>query len=319
MEAAGDVVSRAAPLPARRVLSAEDVALFHERGWLVVPNILSGEELEELRAHSRRLARQEVDLGGLGAHHRAATLKDPEADLLPSSAPESELDPAASTSEDMHFRYFQFHRHMPLHEKYLLHPRILDCLEALIGADILALQSQLFLKPPGQPGQTYHQDAAYIRTQPDTLLGSWLAIDDSSESNGGLRFVQPEAPAIMDEPLREFDAAGISERANKDAAEPGRELVPHVPAGSVMFFHGHLLHSSRRNESETSARRSFVCHYCSANSDGRATGARPILARGSSSRRGEQAEMLRLPLFQGLAPPDPAADAASAAGADARL
>ena len=150
MEAAGDVVSRAAPLPARRVLSAEDVALFHERGWLVVPNILSGEELEELRAHSRRLARQEVDLGGLGAHHRAATLTKEEE--LPSSAPESELDPAASASEDRHFRYFQFHRHMPLHEKYLLHPRILDCLEALIGADILALQSQLFLKPPGQPG-----------------------------------------------------------------------------------------------------------------------------------------------------------------------
>ena len=47
------------------------------------------------------------------------------------------------------------HRELEIHERFLLHPRILDVLEALIGPDVLALQSMLFLKPGGA-GQGFH-------------------------------------------------------------------------------------------------------------------------------------------------------------------
>ena len=69
------------------------------------------------------------------------------------------------------------HRVSPMHERFLLHPRVLDGLEALIGPDVLALQSMLFFKRPGQPGQGYHQDSYYMPTFPDTLCGAWLALD----------------------------------------------------------------------------------------------------------------------------------------------
>lgn len=42
-----------------------------------------------------------------------------------------------------------------------MHPRVLDVLEAIIGPDVLALQSMFFLKWPGPRGQGYHQDAYY--------------------------------------------------------------------------------------------------------------------------------------------------------------
>ncbi len=71
---------------------------------------------------------------------------------------------------------------VPLHERYMLHPRVLDVLQALIGPDVLAMQTMLFLKPPGKPGQGWHQDSYYIPTHPDTLIGAWIAIDDCDES-----------------------------------------------------------------------------------------------------------------------------------------
>ena len=65
---------------------------------------------------------------------------------------------------------------------------MLDVLQALIGPDVLALQTMLFLKPPGKPGQGWHQDSYYIPTHPDTLCGAWIAIDDCDELNGAMWF-----------------------------------------------------------------------------------------------------------------------------------
>ena len=69
-------------------------------------------------------------------------------------------------------------------ERFLLHARILDVLEALIGPDVLALQTMLFFNAPGMGGQGWHQDAYYITTYPDTLIGTWLALERADEENG---------------------------------------------------------------------------------------------------------------------------------------
>ena len=78
------------------------------------------------------------------------------------------------------------HRRLEIHERYLLHPRVLDVVEGLVGPDVLALQTMLFLKPPGADGQGYHQDSFHIITQPDTLIGAWIALDRADEENGCL-------------------------------------------------------------------------------------------------------------------------------------
>jgi ectoine hydroxylase-related dioxygenase (phytanoyl-CoA dioxygenase family) len=44
----------------------------------------------------------------------------------------------------------------------------------------------LFLNPPGLGGQGWHQDAYYIPTFPDTLIGAWLTLDQADEENGCL-------------------------------------------------------------------------------------------------------------------------------------
>ena len=75
---------------------------------------------------------------------------------------------------------------LEIHERYLLHPRLVDVVAGLVGPDVLALQTMLFVKGPGSPGQGYHQDSFHIITEPDTLIGAWVALDRADEENGCL-------------------------------------------------------------------------------------------------------------------------------------
>src|SRR5436305_10451531 len=103
-------------------------------------------------------------------------------------APPANLSPMEKAQ--FFLRIHMLHRKLALHERYMLHPRVLDALEVLIGPDVLAMQTMLFLKPPGKPGQGWHQDTYYIPTHPDTLCGAWIAIDACDEQNGAMWFAQ---------------------------------------------------------------------------------------------------------------------------------
>jgi hypothetical protein len=209
-------------------------------------------------------------------------------------------------------RIHMLHRKHELHERYLLQPRILDVLEALIGPDVLALQTMLFLKPPGREGQGFHQDSYYITTYPDTLIGAWIAIDRADEENGCLWVIpgsqhEPIYPDAMKLGQNHTDGAikdltVISGASANDEAEnglapvaakyPGKEISVVADPGDVVFFHGHLLHRSFTNSSRTRYRRAFVSHYCNARSwvpwnhgmpfEGPAANYQHILARGNS-------------------------------------
>lgn len=208
-------------------------------------------------------------------------------------------------------RVHQLHRIDATAEWGLLHPRILDVLEAIIGPDVLALQSMLFYNPPGTGGQGWHQDAFYITTYPDTLIGVWIALEPADEENGCLWV----APTSNQEPIYpsahphghvhsegSFDDLHSVENVSHLDDEintlsqiakryPPPVSVPMNP-GDVLFFEGHLLHRSYPNRSQDRWRRAYVCHYCNARSwvpwnhgeayEGDSANALHILARGST-------------------------------------
>lgn len=275
---------------AYRVSVAEYVQ-FCEQGYLVVPGLVPPEDVREMNDH--------VD-------HLLAGRETIEGAAMMSGLGQA---PGPVRPEDW-LRVHMLHRRSPIHERFLLHPRILDVLEALIGPDVLALQTMLFFKQPGQPGQGYHQDSYYIPTFPDTLCGAWLALTHADEENGCLWFT----PGSQHEPvypdprgwasalqanlgdLGTIDHAshtdesvnGLTRVANKYA---GREAPVVAEPGDVVFFGGHILHRSHTNQS-TRPRRSFVGHYCNARSwvpwnhgepyEGEAANALHILARGDT-------------------------------------
>src|SRR4030095_13286908 len=66
------------------------------------------------------------------------------------------------------------------------HPGIVEVLTQIIGPNVKMMQSMLFIKAPGKPGQTWHQDEGHIPTRDRSLTGVWIALDDASVDNGCL-------------------------------------------------------------------------------------------------------------------------------------
>src|SRR5215218_11000104 len=168
-------------------VSVDEYKAFRQQGFLVVRGLLDPDEVEELRGHTEllmqgRLPEQEATMSERDTNSDSGTTGQA------LEAPPDHLSPEEKAQYFL--RVHMLHRKLKLHERYLLHPGVLDVLEALIGPDVLALQTMLFLKPPGKPGQGWHQDSYYIPTHPDTLCGAWIAIDDCDEINGAMWFAK---------------------------------------------------------------------------------------------------------------------------------
>ena len=243
-------------------VTVEQYKQFRRDGYLVVRGLVTPEEVAELALYTEQLIAGERSMPGV----------DP---------------PAADASESerrLHYdRVHMPHRTEAIAERFLLHPRVVDVLEALIGPDVLALQTMLLFKQPGHAGQGFHQDSYYIPTQPDSLIGAWMAIDRADEGNGCLWMT----PGSQAEPIYP-DCDGVTQQGDiilndieaiKSASHPDVETntlarialrydredaVPAEP-GDVIFFGGHIFHRSHRNDSGR-PRRAFISHYCNARS-----------------------------------------------------
>ncbi len=262
-------------------VSVEEYSTFKRNGFLVVRGLVSPDEITELRQHTEDLMQ-----GRLPEQNRQMR----EGDKPGSGTAVQGLEaPPAHLSPDEKAQYFlrihMLHRQLKLHERYMLHPRVLDVLESIIGPDVLALQTMLFLKPPGKPGQGWHQDRFYIPTHPDTLCGAWIAIDDTDELNGAMWMalgsasepVYPPHASLGHNAFGQRELGGIQyvggvsdpddekNDLSQIADKYPQVLVP-AKAGDVAFFNGHILHRSKKNWTEDRYRRSFVSHYCNARS-----------------------------------------------------
>jgi phytanoyl-CoA hydroxylase len=160
------------------------------------------------------------------------------------------------------------HKISPLMRRTLAHPKIVDVLTGVIGPNVKAMQSMLFIKAEGKPGQAWHQDEYFIPTRDRSLIAAWIALDDATIENGCL-WVLPgsQAPGVIypdrDHDDERFDCAIEA----YDFPYRDSDAVPvEVPAGSIVFFNGYLLHRSLPNTSASGLRRALVQHYMSAES-----------------------------------------------------
>jgi len=262
-------------------VTVEQYTFFRRWGYLVVPQLVGPDDIAELRQHTDELMQ-----GRLPQQQNVMANRDVSKDNGVTTQ-ELEAPPAHLSPEDkaqFFLRLHMLHRKLALHERYMLHPRVLDVLEVIIGPDVLAMQTMLFLKPPGKPGQGWHQDSYYIPTHPDTLCGAWIAIDDCDELNGamwmakgsGAEPVYPPCPEVSygfgDKMISDIryvknvsDTDDSKNTLSPIADRYDQVLVP-AKAGDVVFFNGHIMHRSKQNHTTDRFRRSFVSHYCNARS-----------------------------------------------------
>jgi len=227
----------------------DDATLFfRENGYLVVENALSPQEVETLRAETVRICRGE--LGHVTG--------------LPPTLPEDTNDDVIQRTLCVHFP----HKISAVMYDFLAQPTIVDCLTKVIGPNVKSMQSMLFIKSAGKPGQAWHQDEGFIPTRDRSLNAAWIALDDATVENGCLWVIPGSQRHGIIWPFREHDDERFDCVTEAfDFPYTDDDAVPvEVKAGGIVFFNGYLLHRSLPNRAPSGFRRALVNHYMSAES-----------------------------------------------------
>jgi ectoine hydroxylase-related dioxygenase (phytanoyl-CoA dioxygenase family) len=228
--------------------SADAAEFFRQNGFLVLKDAVSAAEIDGLCAEAAQICRgSRGDIRG----------------VTPASPEEADLE-VMRRYLCIHFP----HKISELMHQTLAHPAIVDVLTSVIGPNVKCMQSMLFIKASGKPGQAWHQDEFFIPTRDRSLAGAWIAMDDATVENGCLWVIPGSHRHGIIWPQRKhddrrFDCTGeaMYYPYTDDDAVPVE-----VTRGSIVFFNGYLLHRSLPNYAATGFRRSLVNHYMSAES-----------------------------------------------------
>ena len=138
----------------------------------------------------------------------------------------------------------------------------------MIGPNVKAMQSMLFIKSEGKPGQAWHQDEFFIPTRDRSLTAVWIALDDATVENGCLWVLPGSHRRGVIYPAREQDDPRFDcTTESYDFPYSDDEAVPvEIPAGTALVFNGYLLHRSLENSGRHGYRRALANHYMSAES-----------------------------------------------------
>jgi phytanoyl-CoA hydroxylase len=230
--------------------SKHQVEQYLTEGFLVVPDIVSSEEVATLRTEIARFARAEYPVENPRSSNTYGSDEALLRSILAINFP---------------------HRVSPVTRRFATHAGVVEILRAILAAhlpywdgSVKFVQSIFYNKPSGYQGQPWHQDELFIPTRDRSLTGAWIALDAATVDSGCLWMIRGSHRSGYLWPTRltagdeEYVCSDESYGFDEDAAVPVE-----VEAGSVVFFNGYLLHSSRRNRSDT-YRRALVNHYCSA-------------------------------------------------------
>lgn len=155
----------------------------------------------------------------------------------------------------------------PVLDGYTTHPRLLDCVEQIIGRDVMTIHTMLINKPPNVDGRhPLHQDLLYFPFRPaDRIVASWTALERVTKENGCLVVLPGTHRGELlhhENPDWEFLNGGYF--GAKDVGDLKAERVHlEMEPGDTVFFHPILLHGSGRNRTQ-GFRRAISAHYAHA-------------------------------------------------------
>jgi hypothetical protein len=136
------------------------------------------------------------------------------------------------------------------------HARILDCVEALIGPDILVFHTTVWLKEPhSETFVPWHQDATYFGLSPFEHVTAWVALTDSTPENGCVQILPRSHTAGQRPHFDQPDPKAMLSRGQTlaDAIDDADAVNLSLAAGEVSFHHTLSFHRSGINR--TAARR----------------------------------------------------------------
>jgi ectoine hydroxylase-related dioxygenase (phytanoyl-CoA dioxygenase family) len=224
------------------------VGEYERQGYLIIPELLDPGLLAAARAESVAICRG--DRGAIDGVAPTGTHED---------------------DDDVLRRYLCIHfphKISSLARDIARTPGAVQALTGVIGPNVKMMQSMLFIKSEGRPGQAWHQDETHIPTRDRSLTAVWIALDDATIENGCLWVIPGSHRAGVLYPDREQDDPRFDcTREAYGFRYREEDAVPvELPAGAALVFDGYLLHRSLPNTGRHGVRRALVNHYMSAES-----------------------------------------------------
>ena len=195
-------------------LTKEQIEFYHEQGYIAPLDVFTAQEAAEMRSELERLEK---------SHPNAVTGRN---------------------RNNVHYV-------TPLFDRIAHHPKILDYVESIIGANILVCGTTLFIKEPEQRGFiSWHQDAKYIGLEPYNWVTGWLALTDVSVENGCM-YMWPGSHKVGElDHLDTFGKDNLLTRGQTVQNVPDDKTVPLVMrAGQFSLHHPWVVHGSGHNVS----------------------------------------------------------------------
>ena len=219
-------------------VTADQVTFFNEKGYLLVEDIITPDEVLIYSGIYDRFLDGTIDTGknrgdlgdGLGKSGKAESITQI---MWPSDF-------------------------MPELPQMTYHERVLAISRDLLGEDMDFDFDMLISKAPETNTPTpWHQDAAYWISMPDTrAVSCWMALDNATKDNGCMWYV----PGSHKLPLRPHRFAGKAGGALMCDCSEEEGVAIEIKPGSCIFHHGHTLHYSRGN-STSGNRRAFILNF----------------------------------------------------------
>lgn len=148
----------------------------------------------------------------------------------------------------------------PVFDRVSRRPQLAALASGLGLAEPLLVQSMVIWKPPGIGGEvTCHQDAAFLVTDPPSVVGFWLALEDADEGNGCLFAIPGGHRGPLRQLFREVDGALATEALDATPVDEAARVALPARKGTLVVLHGLLPHGSAPNTSDRS-RMAYTLH-----------------------------------------------------------
>ena len=219
------------------MFTAPQLEEYRREGYVLFSEFLSPAEIAALRADLDSIA-----TGNSLASHDKTRL---------------EMEPDQPPAGRLIRRLYEPCTHYPSFRALSDSAKLLDCVEQLLGPDLIFHYSKINMKPPHIGSVVdWHQDWSYYPLTNRDSVSILFYLDDASVENGCLQVIpRQHLQPLMDHTTGGFFRGKITEKVDESHALPLEGK-----AGSVIFMHCMTPHASLTNTSDK-PRRTLILSY----------------------------------------------------------
>ena len=216
-----------------------DIEEYEKNGFFLLKNFLNKDESNDLKKYSRKRLSTDFDKGSL-LHKKD---KNGKVTLLSNWNSTLNNDVFSLIARDK---------------------RLVSLSKLVLGVDIYVYSHKITMKNPFEGGAwEWHQDFGYWHDNgclEPSMLSIWIAIDDSTKSNGCLEVYEESHKLGRLNHIRRNGQTCLDENYLADLKSRYKHSFIEMKSGDALIFHCNLLHASSENISDKN-RWGFIASY----------------------------------------------------------